>query len=51
MIQQYRTLGAPNAEPYLHGQSILIHTAVDKGNAGPDYQYGYGRVDGGLQIT
>ena len=23
---------------------LLAHTAVDRGNAGPDYQFGYGSV-------
>jgi len=25
-------------------KALLIHSAVDLGNAGPDYQYGYGRI-------
>jgi len=27
-------------------KALLIHTATDRGNAGPDYQYGWGLVDG-----
>jgi len=27
-------------------KALLIHTADDKGNAGPDYQYGWGLVNG-----
>jgi hypothetical protein len=27
-------------------KGLLIHTADDRGNAGPDYQYGWGLVDG-----
>jgi hypothetical protein len=26
-------------------RALLMQTAVDLGNAGPDYQYGYGRID------
>ena len=26
-------------------KALLMHAAVDLGNAGPDYQYGYGRID------
>jgi len=47
LIQQYRSTFASSGEPLPSTiKALLIHTAVDKGNAGPDYQYGYGRVDG-----
>ena len=46
MIQQFRTSYNTSGEPLPSTiKALLIHTAVDKGNAGPDYQYGYGRVD------
>ncbi len=28
-------------------KALLAHTAVDLGNVGPDYKYGYGRIDAG----
>jgi len=27
-------------------KALLIHTAADLGNTGPDYRFGYGRIDG-----
>ncbi len=27
-------------------KALLIHTAADLGNAGPDFRFGYGRIDG-----
>jgi subtilisin-like proprotein convertase family protein len=47
MIQKYRSTYSTTGEPLPSTiKALLINTAVDKGNAGPDYQYGYGRVDG-----
>lgn len=46
MIQQYRVTYNSGGEPLPSTiKALLIHTAVDKGNPGPDYQYGYGRID------
>ena len=46
MIQQFRSSYGTSGEPLPSTvKALLIHTALDKGNAGPDYQYGYGRVD------
>lgn len=46
MLQQYRAIYDPTGEPLPSTvKALLIQTAVDKGNPGPDYQYGYGRVD------
>jgi len=48
MIEQYReTFNLAETRPLPSTiKAILIHTALDLGNAGPDYTYGYGRVDG-----
>jgi hypothetical protein len=47
MLEQYRATYSTSGE-FLPStaKALLIHTAVDRGNPGPDYQYGYGRVDG-----
>ena len=47
MLEQYRTTYATAGE-FLpsSAKALLIHTAVDLGNTGPDYQFGYGRIDG-----
>ncbi|MCP4168040.1 MAG: S8 family serine peptidase [Chloroflexi bacterium] len=47
MLQQYRSTYS-TSEEFLPStaKALLIHTAADRGNPGPDYQYGYGRVDG-----
>jgi hypothetical protein len=45
LIQQYRSIYG-GADPWPSTvKALLIHTAVDLGNAGPDYAFGYGRVD------
>ena len=46
MLQQYRATFVTTSE-FLPStaKAILIQTAVDLGNTGPDFQYGYGRVD------
>lgn len=45
LIQQYRNIYA-GADPWPSTvKALLIHTAVDLGNPGPDYAFGYGRVD------
>ena len=51
MIQQYRETyfgDMQSSERPLPStiKAVLIHTAVDRGSPGPDYQYGYGSVDG-----
>jgi subtilisin family serine protease/fibronectin type 3 domain-containing protein len=44
LLEDYRTLYGP-ADPRNSTLKILLaHTAVDLGNVGPDYQYGYGSV-------
>lgn len=45
LIQQYRNIyGGIDPWPSTV-KALLIHTAVDLGNPGPDYAFGYGRVD------
>lgn len=45
LTQYYRTLfGGADPSPNLI-RALLCHTAVDRGNAGPDYLYGFGLVD------
>jgi len=47
MLEQYRATYSTSGE-FLPStvKALLMHTAVDLGNAGPDYQFGYGRIDG-----
>jgi subtilisin family serine protease len=47
MLEQYRATYSTSGEflPSM-AKALLIHTAVDLGNTGPDYQFGYGRIDG-----
>jgi subtilisin family serine protease len=47
MVQQYRATYSTSGE-FLPStaKALLIHTAVDLGHIGPDYQFGYGRIDG-----
>jgi hypothetical protein len=47
MLQQYRATYATAGE-FLpsSAKALLIHTAVDLGSTGPDYQFGYGRING-----
>jgi hypothetical protein len=46
LVQQWRTLFGAGTRPLPHTmKAILIHTATDRGNAGPDYSFGYGSLD------
>jgi subtilisin family serine protease len=47
MLEQYRATYSTSGE-FLPStaKALLIHTAVDLGHTGPDYQFGYGRIDG-----
>ena len=45
MLQEYRNTH-DNIDPWPSTIKVLLmHTAVDLGNPGPDYQFGYGRID------
>jgi subtilisin family serine protease len=47
MLERYHAIAGADSEPLPSTiKALLIHTAADRGNPGPDYQYGYGRVDG-----
>lgn len=47
MLQQYRNSYSTSGE-FLPStaKALLIHSATDKGNTGPDYQFGYGVING-----
>ena len=50
LLEQYRDAyfaGSTDVE-FLpsSAKALLIHTAADLGNAGPDFRFGYGRIDG-----
>jgi subtilisin family serine protease len=44
LIEQFRNLTLPDPSPALL-KAIFCNTATDLGNAGPDFQYGYGKVN------
>jgi len=46
LIQQYGQLFPGGAMRSATLKGLLIHTASDRGNAGPDYKYGWGLVNG-----
>ncbi|MDD5555869.1 MAG: S8 family serine peptidase [bacterium] len=46
MLEQYRiTYGTAVAFLPSSAKALLIHTAADLGPAGPDFRFGYGRID------
>ncbi len=45
LIQQYSSLFPGQAMRSSTLKGLLIHTADDRGNAGPDYKYGWGMVN------
>jgi hypothetical protein len=44
LIEQFRNLTLPDPSPALL-KAIFCNTATDLGNAGPDFKYGYGKVN------
>jgi hypothetical protein len=47
VVQRWKTLYGAAARPRGHtAKAILIHTATDLGNAGPDFQNGWGHING-----
>lgn len=47
MLEQFRLSNPGEPDPVPSAiKTAMVHTAVDLGNPGPDYQYGFGRVDG-----
>ena len=46
LIEQWKTMKGENSSPFPHAvKAILIHTATDLGNVGPDYQFGWGALN------
>jgi len=45
LYHAYRTLNSNNNPPSALMKAIVMNTADDLGNAGPDFGYGYGRVN------
>ena len=50
LIQEYGRLFPGGAMRSSTLKGLLIHTADDRGNAGPDYKYGWGLVNGGAAV-
>jgi hypothetical protein len=46
LVEQWRRTRGGAARPLSHTvKAILVHTATDRGLAGPDYQFGWGSLD------
>ena len=46
LVEQWRRTRGAAARPLPHTvKAILVHTATDRGNAGPDYRFGWGTLD------
>jgi hypothetical protein len=46
LVQQWRATRGAGTRPLPHTvKAILVHTATDLGNAGPDYQFGWGALN------
>lgn len=45
LVQRYKQLNANTPPPSSLIKNIILNTAQDLGNAGPDYRYGYGRIN------
>ncbi|MBP6334391.1 MAG: S8 family serine peptidase [Bacteroidia bacterium] len=46
LVQRYRQLNSNNTPPASLMKALACNTAKDLGTAGPDYKYGYGRING-----
>ena len=47
LVQRWKTLYGAAARPLGHtAKAIVIHTATDLGNAGPDFSFGWGHING-----
>jgi subtilisin family serine protease len=47
VVQRWKALYGAATRPLGHtAKAIVIHTATDLGNAGPDYQFGWGNING-----
>ena len=46
LIEQWQSTRGAGTRPLPHTvKAILVHTATDRGNAGPDYQFGWGTLN------
>jgi len=46
LIEQWKKIQGSNSRPLPHTvKAILIHTAIDGGNEGPDFEYGWGALN------
>jgi hypothetical protein len=46
LVEQWRRTRGAASRPIPHTvKAILVHTATDRGNAGPDYRFGWGSLD------
>jgi hypothetical protein len=46
LIEQWQSTRGAGTRPLPHTvKAVLAHTATDRGNAGPDYQFGWGSLD------
>ena len=51
VVQRWKALYGAAARPLGHtAKAIVIHTATDLGNAGPDYQFGWGNINGQVAV-
>lgn len=50
LYQRYKQLNANNNPPSALIKNVICNTAKDLGNAGPDYKFGFGRIDGLLAV-
>lgn len=45
LVQRYKQLNSNNLPPSALIKNTVLNTAHDLGNTGPDYKFGYGRID------
>lgn len=45
LVQRYKQLNSDNLPPSTLIKNTVLNTAQDLGNTGPDYKFGYGRLD------
>ncbi len=45
LVQRYKQLNAGALPPSTLIKNVILNTANDLGNAGPDYKFGYGRIN------
>jgi len=46
LVQRYKQLNSNNLPPSTLIKNAVLNTAMDLGNPGPDYRFGYGRING-----